>query len=83
MKEATEVYFGGRMLIEDVIPRSKADVEMLMRIMDRFAARHNFEITDMNFEVVGVLGEDEDPSNIEKLKSVSNMQRKRGSEQHE
>lgn len=53
MKDGTEIYFGGRMLLENIVPRDKADIEMLTGMMDRFAAKNNFEITDLSFDFIG------------------------------
>lgn len=78
IKDGTEVYFGGRMLLEDIVVTSEADVKMLMGLMDRFAAKNNFEITDMSFQPIGI-EDDKELKVAEQLKHLKSS-RKPGSQ---
>lgn len=49
MREATEIYFGGRIFVNGIQPRTDQEVKFLEKTIRQYAEKCGFELTDSGF----------------------------------
>lgn len=52
MREATEIYFGGRVFVNGVQPKTDEEVKFLEKTLKQYADHCGFELTDSGFIAV-------------------------------